>query len=484
VTRRRFSVGARSVVRRTWPLVLLAAVTCASSGGVLSGCSDDETLPKRECSLDCNDGNPCTLDFCIDDACRYEPAELGKSCGATEGDLCTGIVACDGQGECVQAGAPEVDDGDSCTVDTCDVDTGEVTHDRAEGCIDWQPMSTDGALGARERHTAVWTGDAMLIWGGAVDGDPSATNTGARYDPEADEWTAMSVAGAPAARSAHSAVWTGSHMLVWGGFGLTGFEAQGGVYDPATDSWTAMTLDASPAGRVSHSTVWTGSQMVVWGGTAGGPLADGAAYDPLADSWTTLPAAGAPSPRFRHSATWTGDSMVVWGGNNLVDWRGDGAILDASLTWVSPTSVDSIPIPREQHTSIWTGQQVVVWGGFTGGNYEASGGSFDPAGGAAGTWSAISSAGAPEARVEHIATWTGTDMFIWGGCGTDSCQVLYGNGALWRPGAGGGAWTAVDEHAALSPRRFATVVWTGEAVIVWGGEGKGGLEATGARAAL
>ena len=48
-------------------------------------------------------------------------------------------------------------------------------------------------------------------------------NTGARYNPSTNAWTAIPTAGAPAGRDAHVAVWTGSQMIVWGGVdGSTG----------------------------------------------------------------------------------------------------------------------------------------------------------------------------------------------------------------------------------------------------------------------
>src|SRR5205814_9067748 len=47
---------------------------------------------------------------------------------------------------------------------------------------------------------------------------PSPFNTGGRYNPGTDSWTATTTTGAPAGRELHKAVWTGSQMIVWGGF--------------------------------------------------------------------------------------------------------------------------------------------------------------------------------------------------------------------------------------------------------------------------
>ena len=75
----------------------------------------------------------------------------------------------------------------------------------------------------------------MIVWGGYYSG--SVLNGGGRYNPVADSWTAVTTTGAPAARYRHTAVWTGSEMIVWGGFN--------GNYFNGTFSYT-------PPGRVLY----------------------------------------------------------------------------------------------------------------------------------------------------------------------------------------------------------------------------------------
>ena len=88
--------------------------------------------------------------------------------------------------------------------------------DRPGGCTDetWTPTSITNAPAARASHTAVWTGSEMIVWGG---NGGSYFNTGGRYDPSTDSWTAISTVNAPSARNGHTAVWTGNEMIVWGG---------------------------------------------------------------------------------------------------------------------------------------------------------------------------------------------------------------------------------------------------------------------------
>src|SRR5205807_522573 len=137
--------------------------------------------------------------------------------------------------------------------------------------IDTQSSAYADDPSPRVRHTAVWTGSEMIIWGG---NDGQAVNTGGRYDPTTDSWTATSTTNAPAVRYIHTAVWTGSEMIVWGGLQNERFYLglnTGGRYNPSTDTWTATNTTNAPTGRFSHTAIWTGSEMIVWGGASGNP---------------------------------------------------------------------------------------------------------------------------------------------------------------------------------------------------------------------
>jgi Kelch motif len=54
-----------------------------------------------------------------------------------------------------------------------------------------------------------------------------------------DTWTPTTLINAPNVRSGHTAVWTGSEIIVWGGWDGTASFDTGGRYNPGTDSWTA-----------------------------------------------------------------------------------------------------------------------------------------------------------------------------------------------------------------------------------------------------
>ena len=61
-------------------------------------------------------------------------------------------------------------------------------------------------------------------------------------------------------------MWTGSEMIVWGGDAYRAVLNTGGRYNPSTDSWTATSTTNAPTARIGHTAVWTGSEMIVWGG--------------------------------------------------------------------------------------------------------------------------------------------------------------------------------------------------------------------------
>lgn len=176
----------------------------------------------------------------------------------------------------------------------------------------YEPQSIDSA--AERAYGCLDPESEMIIWGG-VDNTGIALASGARYNPNTDNWISMSSTGAPVARLGHSAIWTGSEMIIWGGYDGNIWRLDGAGYNPVTDRWRplpvpSISVAAGPA-------VWTGTEMIVWGGATitGVPTNVGAAYNPSTNSWRAISTSQAPSARSRHSATWTGEEMIVWQGS-------------------------------------------------------------------------------------------------------------------------------------------------------------------------
>src|SRR5437762_1954812 len=227
------------------------------------------------------------------------------------------------------------------------------------GCIEDTWTATAGSPDGRDNHTAIWTGTEMIIWGGGGFG----MNTGGRYNPSTDTWVATSTTNAPSARYSHTAVWTGTEMIIWGGWGGgSPVTNTGGRYNPDTNTWTATSTINAPTARVSHAAVWTGTEMIVWGGWDGITYFDtGSRYDPNTDTWTAITTTNAPSARYWSSATWTGSEMIVWGGlNQSTVFDSGGRYNPITNSWMA-TSTTNAPAGRFNHTAVWTGTAMIVW---------------------------------------------------------------------------------------------------------------------------
>jgi hypothetical protein len=266
---------------------------------------------------------------------------------------------------------------------------------------------------AASNQKAVWTGSRMLVWGGHDSG--TAVTRGAAFDPVANTWGQISTTSQPAARFDHTAVWTGSEMIVWGGrnnFSNQLVFGNGARYNPASATWVPISTNGAPSARFGHTAVWTGSEMIVWGGqgATGALLRDGARYNPSTDSWTPVTSSGAPSERVGHVAVWTGTEMIVWG--SMFGSTKSGGLYDpATNSWRATESLCA-PSGRWKAPAIWTGTRMIIWGGTTVSSYFANGAAYDPVGN---VWAQLADAGAPTARADHSAVWTGTAVIMWGG---------------------------------------------------------------------
>jgi N-acetylneuraminic acid mutarotase len=318
----------------------------------------------------------------------------------------------------------------------------------------WSPTSLTNAPSPRSLHSAVWTGSRMVVWGGGVASGISAT--GGQYDPTTNSWTSVSTAGAPSARGTHAAVWNGSRMLVWGGtITNSGTTNTGGSYDPSADAWTAISTTNAPPGQPYPLSVWTGNLMLVYGGGLF-PVNTGGRYDSGTDSWTPMASTGEPQVRSGNTSTWTGNVMIVWGGQAYSSLLDDGRRYDPLTDTWTPTSPLGAPSPRHGHTAVWTGDRLVVWGGYDGSGLN-TGAQYDPI---ADSWVPTSTNDAPFGRLYHQAVWTGRKMIVWGGYSTDT-------GGQYDPVTD--TWTPTSTTGAPLGDFKTTAVWTGSRMVVWSG---------------
>ncbi len=181
-------------------------------------------------------------------------------------------------------------------------------------------------------------------------------------------------------------------------------------------------------------------------------------------------------PRDEHPLVWTGSEAITWGGlgpssagasdggRPLLPVLYDGAAYDpAADEWRLIALAPLGFAARTGHVAVWSGSEVLVWGGMGSDGGLADGAAYEPA---TDSWRML----APSPLVGrhlHSGVWTGTELVIWGGIN----RAHYFDGAAYDP--------ATDRWRRLAPsplrgRQGQQAVWTGREVLLWGGTDAGG----------
>jgi hypothetical protein len=230
-------------------------------------------------------------------------------------------------------------------------------------------------------------------------------------------------------------------MIGWGGGCCGDAWADGAAYDPATNSW--RTLASSPlAGRQTPTGAWTGRELVVFGGADvdGKPLRGAAAYDPAADSWRRI--AALPAPRLGSTAVWDGSEVLAVGGVAAPRGGRSPALAPVGFAYKPSTNrwrrLPPMDSGRDDSAAVWSGKLLLVWGGQT------------------------ARPGLRPVSCAEVPT----------PCVTAARGLAYE--------ARTNTWSELP-RAPLGGRLAPTAVWTGSAMIVWGGERPRTPPATGTR---
>ncbi len=268
----------------------------------------------------------------------------------------------------------------------------------------WAPLPP-GPLATRTGHSMTWTGNEMIIFGGRTDNGVPRSD-GARLqpgalDPSHDEdgipdevegelrgGTWVTMAEFPGVgRSHHTATWTGTHLVIVGGYDAAGEPlADAYAYDPQTDRWDDITRNPPLEPRACHISVWTGTSVLIVAGTgepAGeDPCAPGDALlvdpesflvtpepldegDEVATVWT-WERPDEPPPE--HLGT---DAVGLWTANELTIIQ-EVPNLDtvAALRYTPEGGTSNLPLPdpgvistRTGFTGVWNTGSILLWGG-------------------------------------------------------------------------------------------------------------------------
>ncbi|GEM_PF-2063713 len=148
-----------------------ANLTSACNDG--DKCTLEDTCSGGKCvggaAKECGDGNVCTDDQCDKNsgACKYphNTAACDDGDGCTSGDKCSA-------GACKSGGAKDCDDGNKCTTDTCDAKTGKCeSKTKPDTCDDGNPCTTDGCqpkIGCAHPNAPDGTGCGAGTCGGGL----------------------------------------------------------------------------------------------------------------------------------------------------------------------------------------------------------------------------------------------------------------------------------------------------------------------------
>jgi hypothetical protein len=300
-----------------------------------------------------------------------------------------------------------------------------------------------GPLAPRIAHSVVWTGEEMIVWGGRGSSTTAAFDDGAAFDPDASSWRA--VASSPMPPSAyHFAVWTGEEMLVFAGM-------EAAAYKPGSDSWRDIAGPPLAIGGTEESWyrtagVWTGNEYVV--------LASDQAfsYTPETDAWSILPSLG----RGWTSSTlrWAEDTVYAFGIVARTTPEQPGAVLQGAMLrgseWVEIPSL-SLSTPGVTSDAnpaqiAWVGDKFVAWS-LDGPEFPAYTLIPGSDGWVAGSTTTI-----------HPCEGAPPPLEIGNGVFISSCGHSVYDGAA-------DSWTEVRTHGDGLGR---DMVWTGKEVLFWG----------------
>ena len=299
-------------------------------------------------------------------------------------------------------------------------------------------------IGGRRHGGAVWTGTEMVVWGG-FDDDGQRSGDGAAFNLANGTWRV--IAAAPIAdRSEPAVVWTGTEMIVWGGsIGDDTSVDDGAAYDPATDTWRLLPTApiTSMDGRLT-SMVWTGDEAILVNAAA-------AAYDPVKNSWRRL----AEPPFVGYPAAFAGDSIIVCDGTLL------GRYDVAADSWSMKNVASQAAFVVAPDPEGWT--YVIALPSATGAPVQI----IDSRGNGVGEMPAFpGDPGVFGERVGASGWWAGDEVIFWVWAG----EFPHEPEQMWALNLTTREWRQLDDAPMIEPE----VVIAGDVLLAWGGSGPRG----------
>ncbi|MDH3300310.1 MAG: hypothetical protein OES24_07365 [Acidimicrobiia bacterium] len=210
-------------------------------------------------------------------------------------------------------------------------------------------------------HTLTWTGTDVIVVGGAG-GDPTdgeLVDEPLIWNPNEGVRPITSPPGPPLNR--HTAVWTGEELIVWSGttvpFGVgDGLVASTAAYDPDSDTWRELAGSPMEVARVRGRGAAFADHIIVTGGST--PQSDNegtiGVYDLESDSWATTAV--------------DGDALttVATGNATYVLWADRQSTVRLSQLDVESATLTEIPLPdlpegADRSNAVVADGRLIVW---------------------------------------------------------------------------------------------------------------------------
>ncbi|CAG5120142.1 unnamed protein product, partial [Candidula unifasciata] len=318
----------------------------------------------------------------------------------------------------------------------------------------------------REGQVACSVGNKVYIFGGVEQGqgnEPKESNELIVFDLATSKWSQPRIAGIlPPPRSAASLVAVGTKLYLFGGLShMSGWFDDLFVFDTITNSWSIPDTEGNrPRARDKLQAVAIDSNIYYFGGF--GPKTDEAEAADLDgedddDDEADIPEAhdqdaaefgwfndlyvldtvnlkwsqpmqmnlGVPTERAAHGMCAIGRNLVIFGGRDIEDRQNDLHIFNVDTRkWMTDLQVGGkVPAPRSFHTLTAAGNKAVLFGGR--GRDDKHFDTFDVFDIDLKEWVPVTIEGdKPAARGLHCAVAVGDSLFLFGGSGDFSPEIM------------------------------------------------------------
>ena len=332
---------------------------------------------------------------------------------------------------------------------------------------------------ARELHTATLLGDGKVLIAGGLGDAATFLSQALLYDPSKGTFAPTTGSMTTFRVSTDAVLLKTGKVLLAGGKGSNLETATAELYDPATQTFAATTGSMATARAYHTATLLNDGTVLVIGGidaTDSIPVATAELFDPVTETFTPVGNMGAA--RAFHTATLLPSGKVMIAGGMEPGGTGvaTAELYDPSTKAFAPAG--NMTVARTGHTATsLRGGKVLVTGGAMG--FGGAAGStaeiFDP-----GTGNFTATGNMATARSLHTATLrndgtvllTGGDTFFYNGAQAQSLSAA----ELFDPVTG--SFSAVSNMTTPREAHTATLLNTGEVLVVGGSNGTLGYSAT------